>query len=85
MTKPKQVVNVLVLNEVEKSKVEQHVRYLIKAKSRTNTIWWVGTFHWSRERIDKEYKEVFGSESCGLSFVSLDNVDAVYTLPQEGK
>ena len=80
MTKPKHAHHVLVLNEVEKSKVEQHVRYLIKAKSRTNTIWWVGTFHWSRERMNREYKEVFGSESSGLSFVSLDDVDAVYTL-----
>jgi len=91
MTRPKQRpvedepddrIQILILHKVEKDKVEQKVRYLIRARNKNSgAIWWVGTFYWSRERVNKEYKEVFGSESCSLSFVSLEDVEAVYTLP----
>ena len=81
-------VNILVLHEVKKKNIKKGVRYLIHAKDRLGDHWWVGTFYSSRERVwvrgrDPHYenREVFGSELSDLSFVPMDKIDAVYSLP----
>ena len=81
-------VNMLVLHEVKKKNVKKGVRYLIRTHRKDGTaIWWVGDFFSNRERIwnkkESRYdeKEVFGSDLSELSFVPMDKIDAVYSLP----
>jgi len=77
-------ISILVLHDVKKKNVKKNTRYLI----RSGTHWWVGTFYASRERVwvrgrspHYENRETFGSELSDLSFVPIDKIDAVYSLP----
>lgn len=82
-------INNIILHEVEKKNIKMGVRYLLKTHNKDGkAIWWVGDFHVSRERVwrknEHRYEEVeaLGSELSGLSFVLMEKIDAVYSLPE---